>query len=930
MNPSTIKPPPARNRSAINPHWRSATNPQWRSVIEPQLIRNRSVINPQAIHNQSATNPQPIRNQSAIQINRSAIDPQSIRDQSSIDPQSILSFRQLPSAQALQRWPKRPILSHVFAMSASTHEAARRVRQCLRFQIITNKSKHTGKPLGETWMKEKWPELLEAHFVSKEPGEAACLQDCLTMLSTGKAKVTVSTRGPRAKMDLGEEEQQGAEDRDLGDGEKLAIKMWYEKKDKQLTQERGDHYVTERNLSALARAYHEENKEAHAKTHQDVNRIQQTLENGFAALGVSQAALTGSAAQGQETDEKALAQQKATQKAGMARTDAELKARKEGVGTVVRCAPNYDVRYLVVGVQFDHLFVKKHQDQPIFIRRDGDSSAPAGSAVVPAATEEETAVAAAPAAANVNKKPKPVQRKDVVEEDAKKKRDGARLNDVQVEIVSTYTVGTEKTRVCFRTRQSGDSGQEPSVGIYECLYEELQDAEGTRAKRKASPATRQASPATKLPRRTIPTSWAADVMNMDELAEIEVPVEEIGTTLLPTMEKCGVALVTGCLSQDEVAELQNCFQRDVGSLLMAHAPQLPGDGACKGLCASGKPCSVTQSSVGFQHKYALPLKHGGLYCARHAPFSVGMDAAGGKAFLLKSCPTEIAELLGAGGTFGYGMSARGLPGGTFSWACRTHANVRKSFEVLHGSEDLVTSLDNPFFSPVEEKSATRNKLWPHVDVNMNIPGATTCFQGVLYVWPSEREDTSTTVVLPHSHAAHFAATMEGATLKQGHFVQVKNMQDKVKRDEVLSAWIENSRRVPAPAGSLLLWNSRTLHQGWRGGPRLAQAVCWERKEYRNEAALERKLLLAALAEPSTHWASLGKPHPCRRGPSQVAIVEASGERMGLRGALLSAALREGTFSSASEVWERFGAWKAPLSAEQRKELTSALKYTHLL
>ena len=33
---------------------------------------------------------------------------------------------------------------------------------------------------------------------------------------------------------------------------------------------------------------------------------------------------------------------------------------------------------------------------------------------------------------------------------------------------------------------------------------------------------------------------------------------------------------------------------------------------------------------------------------------------------------------------------------------------------------------------------------------------------------------------------------------------------------------------------LLLWDSRTVHQGWRGGPRLAMPICWEPRHRRSE------------------------------------------------------------------------------------------------
>ena len=71
---------------------------------------------------------------------------------------------------------------------------------------------------------------------------------------------------------------------------------------------------------------------------------------------------------------------------------------------------------------------------------------------------------------------------------------------------------------------------------------------------------------------------------------------------------------------------------------------------------------------------------------------------------------------------------------------------------------------------------------------------------------------------------------------------------------LLPDWTLQAKRVPVPAGALLIWDSRLVHQGWRGGPRLAQPICWEPRARRSEEALERKARLTALGLPSTHWA----------------------------------------------------------------------------
>jgi len=73
-------------------------------------------------------------------------------------------------------------------------------------------------------------------------------------------------------------------------------------------------------------------------------------------------------------------------------------------------------------------------------------------------------------------------------------------------------------------------------------------------------------------------------------------------------------------------------------------------------------------------------------------------------------------------------------------------------------------------------------------------------------------------------------------------------------------FVREARRAVLPAGSMLLWDSKTIHQGWKGGQRLAIPVCWEPSWRRKPEAHRRKMIMCALGCPSTHWASLGNQH----------------------------------------------------------------------
>ena len=66
--------------------------------------------------------------------------------------------------------------------------------------------------------------------------------------------------------------------------EKHVIKEWYDAKDTELVEKRGELYVTERNLSSAARAYHEENKEDHARTRGAVEKAAKAVLDAQVAM----------------------------------------------------------------------------------------------------------------------------------------------------------------------------------------------------------------------------------------------------------------------------------------------------------------------------------------------------------------------------------------------------------------------------------------------------------------------------------------------------------------------------------------------------------------------------------------------------------------------------------------------------------------------
>ena len=141
-------------------------------------------------------------------------------------------------------------------------------RANLRGPLLTGKARSPPfKDHDDAWLAKHWPDLLDCHFMSPRPGEAACMTDVAKVPDTGHACVTAHPASEKA-----------AAPRKLSDAELEAIKDWHEKKTAQLLEQRGDIYVAERNLASLANSHHDEAMEAHASTRQATKDAAEALK----------------------------------------------------------------------------------------------------------------------------------------------------------------------------------------------------------------------------------------------------------------------------------------------------------------------------------------------------------------------------------------------------------------------------------------------------------------------------------------------------------------------------------------------------------------------------------------------------------------------------------------------------------------------------
>lgn len=199
--------------------------------------------------------------------------------------------------------------------------------------------------------------------------------------------------------------------------------------------------------------------------------------------------------------------------------------------------------------------------------------------------------------------------------------------------------------------------------------------------------------------------------------------------------------------------------------------------------------------------------------------------------------------------------------GELAWRARLHPNVKEVFALIFavGAGDLSVGMDKVFFSAPDTPSTDRNHQWLHVDQNHHTGLTHLCYQGVLYVWPSG-PTSSTTAVWPGSHRddvyqQRIMSAPESNIDRQ--YVPLNDIPDFELRSKAVSL----TRRIPVPSGALLLWDSRAVHQGWHGGPRLAVPVCWEPRERVDIQTSARKMRFSAAGLPTSHSPSEGRLHP---------------------------------------------------------------------
>lgn len=181
----------------------------------------------------------------------------------------------------------------------------------------------------------------------------------------------------------------------------------------------------------------------------------------------------------------------------------------------------------------------------------------------------------------------------------------------------------------------------------------------------------------------------------------------------------------------------------------------------------------------------------------------------------------------------------------FAWDIRINQNIQKIFKEIWNCEDLVVSFDSMCW--IEKDINKKDTIWTHTDQTKNSDFI--CVQGLVAITSNEK---TTLVVYPGSHKLHSSIiSKKGVVMNKWHLIDHEYLDNLKKK-------ILNIK-----AGSLVLWDSRMIHQNMyreNSEERLVQYVCYLPKNNigNNKKMREKRLRYFNDLRTTSHW-----PYPIK-------------------------------------------------------------------
>ena len=181
-----------------------------------------------------------------------------------------------------------------------------------------------------------------------------------------------------------------------------------------------------------------------------------------------------------------------------------------------------------------------------------------------------------------------------------------------------------------------------------------------------------------------------------------------------------------------------------------------------------------------------------------------------------------------------------------AWLVRTNKKVQDVFKSIWNTNDLVVSFDGCCYMSKNLKK--KDNCWTHIDQGVKKQGLH-CYQGFVALTSNKER---TLLVYEGSHKLHNDYFKEMKITKHVDWNLI---------DQGYLKKIENKKRIlEVPAGSLVLWDSRTFHQNRYGKPnseeRLIQYVSFLPKDNKknSKSMQEKRRRYFNDKRTTSHWA----------------------------------------------------------------------------
>ncbi|RUS15426.1 hypothetical protein BC937DRAFT_92462 [Endogone sp. FLAS-F59071] len=244
------------------------------------------------------------------------------------------------------------------------------------------------------------------------------------------------------------------------------------------------------------------------------------------------------------------------------------------------------------------------------------------------------------------------------------------------------------------------------------------------------------------------------------------------------------------------------------------------------------------------------------------------------------------------------VQSYGIGQAAFMWKCRTAPGVMRAFRevwLVESDEDLITSFDGAGMYPGralsgenenETKEESNNqakgntkqtaspssakrrkkshspftrdgeyKLWPHRDQAAD-KGSMLCVQGVVNLTSNEGKYDGGLVVWPGSHLIDWTVKYPGMSGSSGFF-RIPDAPVSRKRPGTAETIPSLSVTLRAPAGTLMLWDSRTIHCNrpptTLGGTRAVTYICMFPRKKATPAILRKRCNYYETWRTTSHW-----------------------------------------------------------------------------